>query len=205
MLSLNQVHHGNCLELMPKISNNSIDMIFVDPPYGKQGIYLYEKIAKEATRILKPGKFAVFYASDYWLGEIFVDCLKHLDYFYLFHKMNNRGTASLFPRKIFAGAKSILVFSKEKAIPLKWVSNVLKFTTKEKTHRKDNWEQAIEDAKFFIGAYSNEGDIVLDPNVGFGTTCVAAKQLNRNYIGIEISSEYCEIAQARLKSVLEKQ
>jgi len=194
----NQIICGDCKEEMAKLPDESLDMIFVDPPYRKDGIYLYDVIAKEAARILKPGKFAVFYASDYWLGEIFTNCLKHLNYFYLFHKLNNRGTASLFPRKIFAGAKSILVFSKEKAIPLKWVSNVLKFTTKEKSHRKDNWEQAVEDAKLFIGAYSSEGDIILDPNVGSGTTCVAAKQLGRRYIGIDISEEYCKVARERV-------
>lgn len=198
----NQIICGNCKEEMAKFPSDSIDMIFVDPPYGKQGIYLYEVIAKEAARILKPNKFAVFYASDYWLGQTFTDCLKHLNYFYLFHKLNNRGTASLFPRKIFAGAKSILVFSREKAIPLNWVSNVLKFTTKEKSHRKDNWEQALEDAKFFIDAYSNKGDIVLDPNAGSGTTLVAAKKLNRKYIGIEISKEYCEVAKKRVATVV---
>lgn len=45
---------------------------------------------------------------------------------------------------------------------------------------------------------SNEGDIVLDPFVGSGTTCVAAKKTNRNYIGFEIDKNYHEIATKRL-------
>lgn len=43
------------------------------------------------------------------------------------------------------------------------------------------------------------GDIVLDCFLGSGTTAVACKQLNRNYIGIEISEKYCEIARQRLR------
>ena len=49
-----------------------------------------------------------------------------------------------------------------------------------------------------ISSWSNEGDIVYDPFMGSGTTAIAAKKLNRNYIGSEISSEYCAIAVGRL-------
>jgi DNA modification methylase len=46
-----------------------------------------------------------------------------------------------------------------------------------------------------------EGGIVLDPFVGSGTTCIVAKKLKRNYIGIDINPEYCKIAQKRLKKI----
>ena len=200
MIGVNTIYCGDCQEVMQQIPDNSIDMVFVDPPYGKDGVYLYKVIAKETARILKPGKFAVFYASDYWMSETFIPCCKYLNYFYLFHSINTKGKASIFPRKIFAGAKSILVFSKGKAQPIKWLSNVLSLHKKEKSHRKDNWEQPVEDAKFFIDAFSKEGDIVLDPNMGSGTTCIAAKQSNRNYIGIDISEDYCAVANERLNA-----
>jgi DNA modification methylase len=45
---------------------------------------------------------------------------------------------------------------------------------------------------------SNEGDLVFDPFLGSGTTGVACKNLNRNFIGTEISEEYFKIAQDRL-------
>jgi DNA modification methylase len=51
-----------------------------------------------------------------------------------------------------------------------------------------------------IISWSNEGDIVLDPFVGSGTTCKMAKQLNRDYIGIDISQEYIDISKERLKN-----
>ena len=47
-------------------------------------------------------------------------------------------------------------------------------------------------------ASSNKGDTVLDPFLGSGTTAVACKELGRNFIGIEISPEYCKIAEQRL-------
>ncbi len=52
-----------------------------------------------------------------------------------------------------------------------------------------------------IQDYSRENDVVFDPFLGSGTTAVAAKLLNRNYIGCEISPEYCKIAEARIKAI----
>ena len=56
-----------------------------------------------------------------------------------------------------------------------------------------------------ILSWSNEGDLVLDPFMGSGTTAKMAKLNNRNYIGFEISKEYCEIAERRLKYVTNSQ
>lgn len=52
-----------------------------------------------------------------------------------------------------------------------------------------------------IISWSNEGDVVLDPFCGSGTTCKMAKILNRKYIGIEIAKEYCEIAEQRINNI----
>jgi DNA modification methylase len=49
-----------------------------------------------------------------------------------------------------------------------------------------------------ISSWSNEGDTVLDPFMGSGTTAKAAAQLNRRYVGFEISAEYWEIARQRI-------
>ena len=54
---------------------------------------------------------------------------------------------------------------------------------------------------YLITLGSRPGDVVLDPFVGSGTTCIAAKMLNRNYIGIEKEKEYYQIAIKRLKAV----
>lgn len=54
-------------------------------------------------------------------------------------------------------------------------------------------------AKDHILSWSNENDLVLDPFMGSGTTGVACLQTNRNFIGFEISEEYCNLAKERLE------
>jgi DNA modification methylase len=56
----------------------------------------------------------------------------------------------------------------------------------------------IEIPNRLIKLYSFIGDTVLDPFAGSGTTCVAAKNSSRNFIGFELSSEYCKLAMERI-------
>lgn len=54
-------------------------------------------------------------------------------------------------------------------------------------------------ARDIIKTWTIKGDTVLDPMCGSGTTCISAKTLGRNYIGIEVNPEYCKIAKQRMQ------
>jgi DNA modification methylase len=54
---------------------------------------------------------------------------------------------------------------------------------------------------WFIKLFSEAGDVVLDSFSGSGTTCVVAKQLSRNYVGIELNEDYCKIASDRIEGL----
>jgi site-specific DNA-methyltransferase (adenine-specific) len=60
---------------------------------------------------------------------------------------------------------------------------------------KNKWHPATFPVKlpeWFVKAFTDEGDLVLDPFCGSGTTCLAAKNLGRHYLGFELSYEYCQ-------------
>ena len=58
----------------------------------------------------------------------------------------------------------------------------------------------VELPKRFINLYSFKEDLVLDPFIGSGTTAVASKLMERNYVGYEINKDYIEIANKRLQA-----
>ena len=57
--------------------------------------------------------------------------------------------------------------------------------------------------EYLIKTYTNEGELVLDNCVGSGSTCVAALNTNRQYIGIEMDDKYFDIAQNRIRDFKE--
>jgi site-specific DNA-methyltransferase (adenine-specific) len=79
-------------------------------------------------------------------------------------------------------------------------TNVVHMAT-ECSNRNHSAAFPVDLPTWFIKLFTDEGDIVLDPFVGSGTTAIAAKQLGRNYVGIDVSKEYCQIARERLIQV----
>lgn len=77
-------------------------------------------------------------------------------------------------------------------------SNVLHMAT-ECFNRQHSAVFPVDLPAWFIKLFTKADDIVLDPFNGSGTTCVAANQLGRDYFGIEINQEYCELAINRLQ------
>ena len=63
--------YGDFIEQSQKeIPDNSIDLIFTDPPYGKEYLPLYQELAKLAVRVLKPGGSLVFFVGHIILDQV---------------------------------------------------------------------------------------------------------------------------------------
>ena len=231
---LNQVVLGDCLEVMKKIPDKSVDLVVTSPPYNKnsanrkynpkdswskagisygdfkddlpEDIYQenQKQIIRELVRVIKPSG-SIFYNHKYrivnhrvispeeWLGEFI---LRQVIIW-------NRGSSPVLePIRFMPTFEQIYWITKQRNTP---------YFTSVGFQYKDIWrlnpDKGNEHPAPFpeeivgrcINAACPENGIVLDPFLGSGTTCVAAKQLKRRYIGIEISQEYCRIAEERLK------
>ncbi|MDG1538460.1 MAG: DNA methyltransferase [Candidatus Poseidonia sp.] len=84
---------------------------------------------------------------------------------------------------------------------IKHTKSIWSFATERASRVNHPAPFPIELPKRCIELYSFVGDVVLDPFNGSGTTCVAAKQHGRHYIGVDLSEEYCSTAERRLDEV----
>lgn len=80
----------------------------------------------------------------------------------------------------------------------KTIPNILQYHKPNKRYHPT--QKPVELLQFLIKTYTNEGMTVLDNCMGSGSTGVAAKQLNRNFIGMELDKKYFEIAKQRIEN-----
>jgi site-specific DNA-methyltransferase (adenine-specific) len=77
-----------------------------------------------------------------------------------------------------------------------WIPNT---PQSEKIHGRHPTQKPLRLLRRVVSAFSLPGQLVFDPFMGSGTTAVACKELQRNFLGIELSKEYVELAQKRIR------
>ena len=95
--------------------------------------------------------------------------------------------------------ESLAAMSENKEYTHKFPSNILEFSNASQKVKLHPTQKPVALMEYLIKTYTNEGDLVLDNVAGSGTTGVACKNLNRNYILIEKVPEYIDIINKRLK------
>ena len=85
---------------------------------------------------------------------------------------------------------------KERDTSLRYPYNTLEFNT-DKSHLHPT-QKPVNLMEYLVKTYTNEGDTVLDFTMGSGSTGVACKNTNRNFIGIELDTNYFKIAEERI-------
>ena len=190
--------HGDFRQLSKTIPNESIDLIFTDPPYAAEYVPLYEDLAIIAQNVLKEGGSLVAYVGHYAIPKV-IEIMENvgLTYWWPIAVILSGSFARHYPRQVTIKWKPLLVFVKgDKLSTTDFLSDVIKSNTPSKVLHE--WEQSTVEAEHIISRLTVEGQTVFDPMMGSGTTGAAAVQNDRKFIGIEIESEKFELANARI-------
>ena len=94
-----------------------------------------------------------------------------------------------------------IIYIREKGVKIKGRSKLFTHNARKSEYGHPS-EKPLEIIKKLVLTASSEGDLVFDPFMGSGTTAAACKELNRNFIGCEIESKYCDMAEKRLKNTI---
>ena len=198
---LNKVIQGDCLEVMKGMPDKSVDLVLTDPPYG---IGEDERVADSVGRRewKEENRWDLSIPSKEYFDEIFRVSKEQIiwggNYFIENGLKNSRGWLAWYKMQEFSGADMELAWtSKDMSAKMFRMSRV-KFHGQEwKQHPTQKPSQLM----MWCLQFFPEAQTILDPFLGSGTTALACKTLGKDFIGIEISEKYCQIANQRLASV----
>lgn len=226
----NNIYNVDSYQAIKDIPDKSIDLIYVDIPYlithggaGCSPLSLrIQKISNVDLRDIRDG-------IDYSIFDEFCRIMKYI-YIYIWCSKDQILDICNYFVKEKGCTMNILCWCKTNPIPSTnnvWLSDVeycLVFKGKGAPRYNDGYElkskwyvsginqkdkkdyehptiKPLELVKRHILHSTQENDIVLDCFLGSGTTAVACKELNRQYLGFEINKEYYDIACDRLKGI----
>ncbi len=188
--------------LRENIADNSIDLIFTDPPYNEASLSLYGDLARLADRVLKPGGSLITYVGHYALFKIndLIQANSELVYHWQIIVKHNGSKSRIHARHIWPYYKPLLWYYKPTIDGKITIYQDVADLVESKAVSKDSheWEQSTIEAEHMIKPLTVEGNLVLDPFMGSGTTGEAALKLKRRFIGIEVDKEHYSRTKQRL-------
>lgn len=200
---------GDCLEVMKTYPDNYFDFILTDLPYGvswqsnrrfdkharienDNNVLWVESAYKEMYRVLKPDSLLLTFYG--WPEvDVFMQAWKKVGFLPKSHLVwvkNNMGLGW------FTRAQHEPLFLLAKGKPPKPQHAISDVLTHPRTANEFHpTQKPLSLMRQLVQAYSKVGDTILDPFAGSGTTLRAAKDLNRNCVGIELNPKYFKVAE----------
>ncbi|MGA2516723.1 MAG: site-specific DNA-methyltransferase [Thermodesulfobacteriota bacterium] len=177
------IYCGDCLEIMPLLDPESVDLVVTDPPYPDAHLE-YGYVDIDFLNNFACRQFIFWSAKS--------DFILTYSAIHIWDKLMGVGSQyeRIFERN---GKKDFEVY---RACP---IQNQTCARLVQDVFTGHPSQKPFKLIRALIAKQKNDG-IIFDPFLGSGTTCVAAKNLNRKSIGIEINPKYCEIATSRLKT-----
>ena len=223
--------NGDAIDFMKTLEDESVDLIVTDPPYkvtargnaGNSGGMMQSKLSMQGKifkhndirpieyipefyRLLKDGSHCYVMTNHVNLQEMLntaTECGFHFIKSLIWNKGNK-----IMGQFYMSQFEYILFFRKGKSKKINkcGTADILNVPNK-KTKGEDgknihDTEKPVELMKILIENSSQEGELVLDPFLGVGATAMACKELNRDYIGIELDEKYYNIACKRVNDYM---
>jgi len=214
----NTIQRGDCLKLMPQLPDGCVDLVVTDPPFKLSQAYSIQtdpdnlfavasilRAFPLIANILKNSRFCVTFYDNRILPFLF-DAVKGTELRYrrqifLYRRWGNAnawlGWMQCTDPVCFFVKGNEGLFKPEIRSQIKHDCYIK--SSPEPNGNMHPAQKPLEFVKDIIKWCSNEGDLILDPFAGSGTTLVAAKELGRRFLGFDIEQKYVDIANERLR------
>lgn len=223
----NGVFLGNSFDLARSIPDESVALIFTDPPYDRNSLHWFRDLGLLASRILVDGGSLITFCGQYVLPEVLSlvapdipddeDWAKieltwpevydsegdrvwsHLsmNFFWVACCLHTGDTAQMREYGVKVKWKPMLWFVKG-SFRRDRETWVEDLIVSKQEKESHPWQQSVVEARHFIETLSSPGELIVDPFCGGGTTAVAAKQCGRSWWTADVDPRHVETARKRL-------
>lgn len=180
----------------------ALDKVFGNENFQSEIIWSYKRWSNAKKGLLNSHQIIFFYSktTDFKFNTLYTkySATTNLDQILQDRERNENGKSAY--KKDEKG--NILLGKEKKGVPLSDVWEIPFLNPKAKERTGYPTQKPVLLLNQILNIVTDEGDLVLDPFCGSGTTCVSAKLLKRNFIGIDISKEAVELANSRLDEMV---
>lgn len=212
-----ELYNGDCLEYLKRIPDGGIDLVVTDIPYdgvnresnglrnldkGKADICLFS-IQDLMSGLIRVSKGSGYIFCAWWQISEIVEIIRNVKLSCRLCVWEKTNPSPMNGDKIWLSGLEFCVFwKKPNAVFNAFCKNPV-WRYQSGTNELHPTQKPIPLFERLIVSSSNPSDTVFDPFMGSGTTGVACKNLNRNFIGCELDPEYFKIAEDRIKNTQE--
>lgn len=179
-----------------------LDKVFGAENFQSEIVWSYKRWSNSKKGLLNSHQIIFFYSKseNFKFNTVFTDysASTNLDQILQDRERDENGK-SIYKRD---GNGNIIIGKEKKGVPLSDVWEIPYLNPKAKERSGYPTQKPVLLLNQIISIASDEGDLVLDPFCGSGTTCVSAKSLKRDYIGIDISNDAVLLANNRLEEMV---
>lgn len=205
---VNRILCGDCVQVMRQLPAGSVDFILTDPPYlvnycDRSGRSIQndsnadwlKPAFVQAYRVLRPNSFMVAFYS--WTKvDKFMDAWRSAGFRVVGHLVFRKTYSSRARFLKYHHEQAYLLAKGQPALPERPIADVIDMPYSGNVIHPT--QKPVAALLPLIEAFSCNGSVVLDPFCGSGSTLIAAKQLNRRYLGIELDAQHYATAARRL-------
>ncbi len=214
-MELNKIIQGDCLEVMKGFRDNCVDLVIIDPPYstpvitgfGRKKVknvadlsiqsHYFTSLKQELERVLKDNGRLFIFCDDKFYPILFAVFYEWLNISLIIWDKGKIGMGNPIRKQ-----HELIMYANRESYNYHRTEGITHYPSIIKCSNESNKQHAAQKPqelldKLILG-FSQENEVVLDCFAGSGSTLLSAKNLNRDYIGIELNPEYIKIAEERL-------
>lgn len=195
-----ELYLGDMREVAARLPGKSVDAVITDPPWSREHVECFAWLGIVARHVLKPEGVLLTLSGHHTVAGAVRLISPHVPFRWLMVVVSRGPAPRVWPLRVVTMFQPVLLFTARGCFSGPFRPDLIDSTAMGPKGLHP-WAQGLSGFFQLVRYWTEEGDVILDPFAGTGTTGLAAILQNRRFIGIEKDARTAEIAARRLSNL----